>query len=86
MGLRYQHRDTGLAAAYAFGLVRNHPFRDGNKRVGLVTMAVFLAINGYTLTADDDTVVKMVVHLADGRMSERKLTSWIERNIKRRRR
>jgi death on curing protein len=66
-----------LAAAYGFGLVKNHPYRDGNKRIGLLAIATFLGINGYELHATDDGVVAEILALADGRVSEAQLTDWI---------
>jgi len=66
-----------LAAAYGFGLVKNHPYRDGNKRIGLLAIATFLGINGYELHATDDEVVAEIRALADGRVSEAQLTDWI---------
>ena len=52
--LAYEDPDTAaLAAAYAFGIARNHPFVDGNKRTAFTVMALFLALNGYELIADD---------------------------------
>lgn len=66
-----------LAAAYGFGLVKNHPYRDGNKRIGLLAIATFLGINGYELHATDDEVVAEILALADGRVSEAQLTDWI---------
>ena len=71
-------RDTpALAAAYAFGLVRNHPYRDGNKRIGLLAMVTFLEINGYVFDAADADVVTEFVALAAGDVSEDQLTNWI---------
>jgi death-on-curing protein len=66
-----------LAAAYAFGLVKNHPYRDGNKRIGFLAMATFLAINGHELEAADAEVVAEFVALADGGVSEEELADWI---------
>ena len=66
-----------LAAAYGFGLSRNHPYRDGNKRVAFVVMAVFLQLNGLTLKADDAEVVTVMLALADGRLSEKQLAAWL---------
>lgn len=74
-----------LAAAYAFGLVKNHPYRDGNKRVGFLAMATFLGLNGYELEATDAEVVAEIVSLADGSATEESLTDWIRgHSIKRR--
>ena len=66
-----------LAAAYGFGLVKNHPYRDGNKRIGFLAIATFLGINGYDLQATDGEVVAEFLNLADGRVSEEQLAVWI---------
>lgn len=66
-----------LAAAYGFGLVMNHPYRDGNKRLGLLAIATFLGINGYDLRATDADVVTQILALADNRLSEAELADWI---------
>jgi death on curing protein len=66
-----------LAAAYAFGLVRNHPYRDGNKRIGFLAMVTFLELNGCEFDARDADVVAMFVSLADGSASEASLTKWV---------
>ncbi|HEY0874761.1 MAG TPA: type II toxin-antitoxin system death-on-curing family toxin [Vicinamibacterales bacterium] len=66
-----------LAAAYAFGLVHNHPYRDGNKRIGFLAMITFLGLNGYHFSATDAEVVTEIVALADGTVSEDALTDWI---------
>ena len=70
-----------LAASYAFGLARDHPFRDGNKRVAFLTAVVFLELNGYELLASDDEVVARMVALAAGRMTEARLAAWIRDRI-----
>ena len=69
-----------LAAAYGFGLAQNHPFHDGNKRVAFVTMVVFLELNGRPFTADQADVVKTIMRLAAGDLSERRLATWIRKN------
>jgi death-on-curing protein len=66
-----------LAVAYAFGLVRNHPYRDGNKRIGFLAMVTFLGINGDTFEATDADVVTHFVALAAGDISEDQLAAWI---------
>lgn len=66
-----------LAAAYGFGLVKNHPYRDGNKRIGLLAIATFLGINGYDLRATEADVVTQILALADNRVSEAELADWI---------
>jgi death on curing protein len=76
---------TALAAAYAFGLVQNHPYRDGNKRIGLLSMATFLGLNGYELTATDADVVTEFMTLAAGNISEDVLAAWVARHCKKRR-
>jgi len=72
-----------LAAAYAFGLVTNHPYRDGNKRIGVLAMLTFLAVNDYDFEATDAEVVAEFVALADGSVSEEQLTMWIRERAKR---
>ena len=67
---------AALAAAYAFGLVRNHPFTDGNKRTGWVTARLFLADNGYRLHFDPADAVRTVEALAAGKLSEAELAAW----------
>lgn len=74
-----------LAAAYAFGLSGNHPFRDGNKRVAFLVMAVFLELNGLRLTVDDTGVVTTMVALAAGQLDEPTLADWIRSHTKHRR-
>lgn len=66
-----------LAASYAFGLIRNHPFIDGNKRVGLVAMVAFLDRNGYELHASDGEVVATILSVAAGELSEKALADWV---------
>ena len=65
-----------LAAAYAFGIARNHPFVDGNKRTAAVTSETFLALNGYTLTASDAELVVAFVELAAGNLTEAEMSVW----------
>ncbi len=59
-----------LAAAYAFGLARNHAFVDGNKRTAIVTAMLFLALNGCRMTADDGQVYVFTMALAAGEIDE----------------
>lgn len=75
-----------LAAAYAFGLSRNHPYRDGNKRVAFVAMVVFLELNGLRFDAEEPEVVTLMVQLAHGRLSEKALADWIRGHTTKRRR
>ena len=70
-----------LAAAYAFGLVTGHPYRDGNKRIGFLAMVTFLGINGHELEAPETDVVVEFLALADGRVSENQLADWIRERV-----
>lgn len=72
-----------LAAAYGFGLVKNHPYRDGNKRVGFLATVTFLELNGYELVAREPEMLTVMLALADGRLSEDKLAEWIQQRINR---
>jgi len=65
-----------LAAAYAFGLAKNHPYRDGNKRIGFLTAITFLGLNGFEFDATEEDVVGQIVALAAGRSSEPELAQW----------
>ena len=76
---------AALAAAYGFGLVKSHPYRDGNKRIGLLAMLIFLGINAYDFLATDAEVVAEIVALADGAVSEEALAEWIRQHSSRRR-
>jgi death on curing protein len=66
-----------LAAAYGFGLARNHPYRDGNKRIAFLAMATFLGVNGYELIATDADVVTTMMALASGKLTEGELAGWL---------
>ncbi len=67
-----------LAAAYAYGLVRNHPFVDGNKRIGFIAAAVFLLDNGdLAISAPGIACVQMTVALAAGEISGAEFASWL---------
>jgi death on curing protein len=70
-----------LAAAYAFGLVKNHPYHDANKRIGFLAMVTFLGINGLDLEATETAVVTTIVRLADGTLSEQELADWIRAHV-----
>ena len=74
-----------LAAAYAVGLAKNHPFIDGNKRIAFVALELFLAVNGYELVADDTGCVMTMLAVAAGTMDQTTLAEWIRRNSKPRR-
>ncbi|WP_426260123.1 type II toxin-antitoxin system death-on-curing family toxin [Sphingomonas sp. DC1100-1] len=70
-----------LAASYAFGIARNHPFVDGNKRTALVVSETFLMLNGCTLTATDAEVVVAFIALAAGELSVDELADWFRGHI-----
>ena len=72
-----------LAAAYAYGITRNHGFADGNKRTALVTADLFLMLNGYELVSSPADNVLTILGVADGTLSEEELSLWIRENIKR---
>jgi death-on-curing protein len=69
------------AAAYAFGIARNHPFVDGNKRTALVALETFLALNGHALAADDAACVVIMLRLAAGELEEDALAAWVRQNL-----
>jgi death on curing protein len=71
-----------LAAAYGFGLARNHPFNDGNKRAAFLAIGLFLEINGLEFTPDAVEAIAVILRLAEGRLSEMELAEWIRTNIR----
>lgn len=72
-----------LAASYAFGLVKNHPFIDGNKRTGFVVAVTFLECNGWHLEASEVDATVSTLALAAGEMSEAAYAEWLKANSKR---
>ncbi len=73
---------AALAAAYAFGIVRNHPFIDGNKRTAFVACELFLAANGVTLDAADEECLAMMLSLAAGEIGEAEFAAWLRENVR----
>jgi len=73
---------AALAASYAYGIARNHPFIDGNKRVALVAARTFLLINGGDLVASQEQKYVTFLRLAEGGLSEDELAGWIRRCLK----
>lgn len=67
-----------LAAAYAFGLLMDHPYVDGNKRIALVALVAFLDLNGVELSASNADAHVVVLAVAAGEMAEAQLIDWIE--------
>ena len=72
-----EHALLRLAASYTFGISRNYPFKDGNKRTSLVVAELFLMLTGFELTATDAECVTTFLQLAAGDLTEEQLTQWI---------
>jgi death on curing protein len=72
-----------LAASYCFGLMKNHPFIDGNKRVGFTVAVVFLELNGYRFKATEAYAVLRTLAFAAGELSEPKYAAWLKANSRR---
>jgi death-on-curing protein len=72
-----------LAAAYAFGLIKNHAFVDGNKRIGFTAAVVFLEVNGYIFEAAESDAVLRTLALAAGEMTESQYADWLKANSRR---
>lgn len=70
-----------LAAAYAYGLARNHPFVDGNKRTSLVLSLLFLKLNNKTPSASQEELYAVFMALAEGNLSESELANWFESKL-----
>jgi death-on-curing protein len=69
-----------LAASYAFGIIRNHAFIDGNKRTALVVSLTFLDRNGWDISAQKEDIYITFLHLADGSLSEEELAAWFRKH------
>jgi death-on-curing protein len=79
--LAYGHPDAAdLAAAYGFGIARNHPFVDGNKRTAFVAVELFLDLNGFVLEAGDAECVLTMLALAAGQMDEAAFAHWLRQH------
>ena len=78
----YEQADLpALAATYAFGLARNHPFVDGNKRAAFHALVVFLRLNGVSFAPPSAEATAIILGLAAGEISEEALTRWIRDNL-----
>lgn len=78
----YEEPDVAaLAAAYGYGIARNHPFVDGNKRSAFVAVELFLALNGFELAADDAACVLTMLAVAAGDLSEDDFAAWIRMHM-----
>jgi len=72
-----------LAAAYALGIARNHPFLDGNKRTAIVVAGgVFLPLNGYEIVADNREIVSVMLAVAEGLLDDAQLATWFRTYMK----
>jgi death-on-curing protein len=71
-----------FAAAYAYGIARNHPFVDGNKRLSLVAPRTFIALNGYEFSATSGDKYLVFLGLAEGTLSEDELAEWLRKHIR----
>jgi death on curing protein len=69
-----------LAASYCHGIVKNHPFVDGNKRTGTLAAIAFLALNGVEVVFDEPDIVVMVIGLASSEVSEEQMADWLRRS------
>jgi len=70
-----------LVAAYGFGLARNHPFNDGNKRIAFMAMDLFAGFNGHAIETSEEDVVVTMLALAAGRLSEEQLAAWVRARL-----
>ncbi len=75
-----------MATLYTAGIIRNHPFADGNKRTGFVTGVLFLELNGFDLKASEEDATQAVMSLAAGTLDEANYTAWLHSNTKPRKR
>jgi death-on-curing protein len=73
---------AALAAAYAFGIIRNHPFTDGNKRTGFLAAVLFLELNGFRFVASEVDVVIQTLALAASEIDERAFAAWLRANVR----
>lgn len=71
-----------LASAYIAGILRNHPFIDGNKRTGFIVGVLFLEMNGYQLTASEEDATQAVMGLAAGTLDDTAFAAWLRANVK----
>lgn len=69
------------AVRLGFGLIRNHPFLDGNKRIGTHAMLVFLALNNVTLSYEDENLIKIILSVASGELDADGLLRWIQQHL-----
>ena len=82
---RFLHGIHEMAAAYLFHLAANHPFVDGNKRIGLMAMLAFLGLNGLRLRAAPGDLEDLVLGVAEGRISKAEVAVFVQRHVRPRR-
>ena len=83
-GRRFLHRSLfDKAAAYGFHLCKNHPFVDGNKRIALVVMDIFLERNGWILETTEEDAYTTIMALSTGHLTKPQLSSWLRKNCSR---
>ena len=77
-----RHSDVAaLAAAYGWGLVTSHPYRDGNKRTAFLAMVIFLGLNSFDLEATQEEVVTTMLAAAAGKLTEAQLAEWVRAHL-----
>ena len=82
-GGEFLHGDLfEMAAAYLFHITNNHPFVDGNKRAGTEAALLFLRMNGGTLEVDDESLVNMVLDVAQGKLDKSEITQYLRKNCR----
>lgn len=69
------------AARLGYGLIKNHPFVDGNKRIGTHTMLVFLMLNGIEIQYQDEELIQLILGIASGMYDDRQLLVWLQQHI-----
>jgi len=72
---------AAISASLGYGLIKNHAFIDGNKRLGLVSIAALLKLNGYVMTAPAEEQIAMVWRAAASEITEAEFTAWVERSV-----
>ena len=72
---------SALAASYAYGIAKNHPFLDGNKRTAFVVMRTFLLLNGFDIDASQEEKYLTILKLAEGNLSEVELNEWVKTKL-----
>jgi death-on-curing protein len=72
---------VALAASYGYGIARNHPYHDGNKRIAFMAIAVFTELNGFELEASEADVVDVMLRLAAGDLDEGRLADWLRAHL-----